>query len=90
MSAPGGGGLARVAAGILSERGLGALISIILIVAIVVLGSRLIDDVRAFQQSMLVEAARTNEQLTQIQIDHAELRIQMDRIERQLLARSQP
>lgn len=90
MSAGGGGGLARVLSGLLTERGLGAVISLVLVVGILWFGIKLVGDIGAFQQSMLVEAARTNEQLHQIQIDHAQLTAQMDRIERQLLARSTP
>lgn len=76
-----------LAARILSERGVATLIALVLIAAFLFLGWRLVEDMKAFQQSMVVEAARTNEQLTQLQITHAEMTIKMDRIERLLLER---
>jgi hypothetical protein len=65
---------------ILSERGLGTLLAIMLLFALwqVIVGQQ------AFQTTMAAEAVRTNEKLSQMQIDHAVLKGQLDRMERAL------
>jgi hypothetical protein len=82
--------VARIGAAVLSERGVATLISLILIGAFLWLGWQLVSDMKAFQQQMLLEAARTNEQLTQLQITHAQMSLKMDRIERLLIEKSGP
>ena len=77
---------ARIGAGVLSERGLGALLSIILVVSILWGGAKLLADVSAFQGAMIAQTATMNERLAQLQADHLAMKIQMDRIERMLLA----
>jgi len=39
---------------------------------------------QAFQSNMIAEAARTNEKLSQIQIDQTVIKGQLDRMERQM------
>ena len=70
---------------LLNERGLGTVMALVLVGALLWLMYSLVQDVRAFQQQMLLEAARTNEQLAQIQLGLLEIRLQMDRIERLLI-----
>jgi hypothetical protein len=60
---------------ILSERGLGTLLSIVFAVAILFGGYTLLNDMRAFQTQIIAEMARTNEKLVQIQHE-------LERIER--------
>jgi hypothetical protein len=65
---------------LLSERGLGAILAIILLIAL----WQVVASQQAFQTNMLAEAVRTNERLTQIQIDQGLLKVQLDRIERMM------
>lgn len=71
---------------ILTERGLGTLISIVLIGAILWGGWTLINDSRAFQSQMIAESVRTNEKLEQLTLHHIEMKLTMERIERLMLA----
>jgi hypothetical protein len=71
---------------LLSERGLGTVLAIVLVAAMLWFGKTLLDDTRAFQQQMIIEAARTNEQLVQMQITHAQIQIQLERLEQLILA----
>jgi hypothetical protein len=65
---------------LLTERGIAAVMAVILLLALwQVIGSQ-----QAFQTTMAAEAVRTNEKLGQMQIDHAVLKGQLDRIERSL------
>lgn len=79
---------ARMAGGILSERGLGTLISIVLVVAMIWFGIRIVNDFRDFQTQMIAESVRTNEKLEQLAVNHLEMKLAMDRLERLLLAKS--
>jgi hypothetical protein len=75
---------------LLSERGLGTMLAVVLVGALLYFGVRFISDAQAFQTSMVAESARTNEKLEQLQIAHAQQAIQIDRIEALLLSRSGP
>lgn len=67
-----------LASTLLTEKGLGALLAVILLLAL----WQIVASQQAFQTTMAAEAVRTNEKLTQMQIDHAVLKGQLDRIER--------
>lgn len=73
---------------ILSERGLGTLLAIVLVIAMLWFGVRIVSDAQAFQHQVVAESVRTNEKLEQMALDHLALKAQMDRIERQLLAKA--
>lgn len=77
---------AKLAGNVLTERGLGTLISIVLIIALLWAGYTLLSDARAFQSQMIAEAVRTNEKLEQMTATHLEMKLTLDRIERSLLA----
>jgi ABC-type protease/lipase transport system fused ATPase/permease subunit len=70
---------------VLNERGLATLLALVLVGAILWFMVALVQDVRSFQAQMLVEAARLNDQMQQVQISLLEIRMQMDRIERLLV-----
>lgn len=75
---------------LLTEKGLGTLLAVVLVAVMIIFGARLLADMQAYQSQALVEAARTNEKLEQLAISHAQMQIQMDRIEALLIARAQP
>jgi hypothetical protein len=66
----------------LNEKGLATVLALVLVLAMLWFGIRLVTDMRDFQTTMIAEAARTNERLSQLQADHLQLKAQMDRIER--------
>jgi hypothetical protein len=66
---------------LLNERGLATVLAIVLLVAMLWFGKTLLDDMRVFQQQMVVEAARTNDQLIQMQLTHAQIQAQLEQLE---------
>lgn len=78
--------LAKVAGGVLTEHGLGTLLSIVLVLALLWGGYTILTDARAFQSQMIAESVRTNEKLESLQLSHIEHKLALDRIERLLLA----
>ena len=71
---------------LLNERGLGTLLAVVLIIAMLWFGKTLLDDMRAFQTQMVMEAAKTNEQLLQLQVTHAHMQVQLERLEQLVVA----
>jgi hypothetical protein len=71
---------------LLSERGLGTVLAVVLVGAMLWLLIQLVAGAQSYQSTSIAEAARTNEKLSQLQLSHSEMAIQLDRIERMLLA----
>ena len=71
---------------LLSERGLGTLLTIVLVGAMLWFGKVLLDDMRTFQNQMVVQASITNDQLIQMQVTHAAIQIKLERLEQLIVA----
>jgi hypothetical protein len=71
---------------LLSERGLGTVLAVVLTLALLWFGVRVVNDMQTFQAQTVIQLTQTNEQLAQLEIAHARMQIQLERLEALILA----